>query len=107
MTELQLTLILGTALSLIFTYFPGLKVWFDGLVAEQKAQVMAVGLLIVGASVTGLSCAGLISAVTCTQSSIFGFVTGSLLNAILASAPNQATYLLTKSFKKPVDSGVG
>ncbi len=38
--------IAGVVLSLLFSYIPGLRVWFAGLVAEKK-QLIMLGLLVV------------------------------------------------------------
>lgn len=105
--DIALAAILGTVLSLLFTFVPQLKDWFEKLDSRSKSQIMAFSLLIIGAAVTGLSCAGFITAVVCTQTGVWTFITTTLLNAVLALNSNQATYLITKSFKPQSNEGVG
>lgn len=105
--DIGLSVILGSALSVLFTFAPKLKDWFEALDSKSKSQVMAISLLIIGVAVTGLSCAGFITAVVCTQTGVWTFVTTTLLNAVLALNSNQATYLITKSFKTDKSVGVG
>ena len=106
MTEITLSLILGTALTLVFTFLPGLKDWYEKQDTAAKAQVMAFGLLIIGALVTAMSCGGLLSLVTCTKDGIVNFIVGSLINALIAVGPNQGIHQITKSLNKPA-TGVG
>lgn len=105
--DIGLAAILGTVLSLLFTFVPQLRDWFDTLDSRTKSQIMAFGLLIIGAAVTGLSCFGFITAVVCTQTGIWTFITTTLLNALLAGSVNQGVYTLTKSFKPEQTNGVG
>jgi hypothetical protein len=98
MTELALSAILGTVLSLIFTFVPGLRTWFEGLTSEQKAQFMAVGIVLIAVGVVALSCTGFISALVCTQATIMSFATGTVVNAILALVANQSVHSLAKNF---------
>lgn len=107
MTETQLLALLGVILSLFFTGFPVVKDWFDALDSRAKVQVMAFCLLAIGVGVTGLSCADVISAVTCDQQNIVNFAMTSVVNAILAAAGNQATFLMTRVFNQKNEAGVG
>lgn len=106
--DFGLSAILGTALTLIFTFVPQVKDWYEAKDARTKAQIMAFGLLIIGACVTALSCYGVISAVVCTQTGILTFITGTLLNALLAVGVNQGVHNIIRNFKKEADVvGVG
>ncbi len=105
--DIGLSLILGTALSLVFTLVPQLRDWFEALDAKSKSQVMAISLLIVAVAVTILSCYGVITAVVCTQMGVWTFVTTTVVNALLALNSNQATYLITKNLKANSTNGVG
>lgn len=99
MNESQLALVLGTITSLLFTYFPVLKSWYAGKEPAVKAQIMALVILIVGAGVAGLSCAGVIDTVVCSKDSLLSFFTGTVVNSVLALGTNQATYLLTDAIQ--------
>lgn len=105
MTELSLSILLGTVLSLVFTFFPVVKDWYEPLEAAKKAQIMAFALLIVGAGVATLSCGGYVQAIVCTKEGVTSFITGTLLNALIAIGPNQGMHQLTKSLKP--QNGVG
>lgn len=91
MTAEQISAIAGVMLSLAFSYLPGLAPRFDRLEPTVKRLVMAVLLLGVSAGVFGLSCAGVISAATCTQAGAW-----SVVNVFIAAlVANQATYLIS------------
>jgi len=91
MTAEELGAIAGTALSLVFSYIPGVKDWFDGLKPDYKRMLMAVLLIAVSAAIYGLSCYGVVDAVECTQPGILG-----LVNVLLAAlVANQGTYLIS------------
>jgi hypothetical protein len=81
----------GIALSLGFSYIPGLKDWYGKLNSTEKRGVMAVLLIVTAGAIFGLSCGGVIDAVQCTEAGAFGLL-GVLLSALVA---NQAAYLLT------------
>ena len=57
MTSDQLSALAGVALSLAFSYFPGLREWFAGLDGVRKRLFMAAMLLAISGSVFALSCA--------------------------------------------------
>lgn len=105
--DIGLSVILGTLLSLAFTLVPQLKDWFEALDAKSKSQVMAISLIIVAVGVTLLSCYGVITAVVCTQTGVWTFITTTVVNGLLALNSNQATYLITKNLKKDSSNGVG
>jgi len=95
--ELNLTLdvlsqITGIALSLLFTYVPGAKDWFENLETKYKPLTMvAVNLVVLGA-IFGLSCSGVIYVAPC---SVEGGL--SMLRLFVqAMIANQATYLVTR-----------
>ena len=88
----RLASIAGIVLSLVFSYIPGVKDWFDKLAPSMKQAVMG-GLLIVTALVIfGLSCAGLDIGVVCSADGAVGF----LWVLIAALIGNQSMYLITK-----------
>lgn len=92
MTAETLALYSGIALSLIFSYVPGLAGKFAGLDATIKRLVMLGLLLVVALAVVGIACAGFASeiglVVTCDKP---GFV-GVLKAFVFAMIANQATY---------------
>ena len=97
MTAETLAMITGVVLSLLASYIPGVKSWFENLSPSLKQSVMGIALIIVAAAIMGLVCSGygadLGIAVTCDRAGIIGFVRV-LIMALIA---NQSTYLITKS----------
>lgn len=87
---------LGLIVSLVFSYFPGLRVRYAALSPEWKSTIMIAMLFLLTAAVFGLGCAGiLLIGIACTQA-------GAVQIAIaffLALATNQGTYQLTKNLR--------
>ena len=82
----------GIALSLLFSYVPGLNGWFDSLESIYKRLVMGALVVLVGAGAYALACAGLYSGVTCDQAGAIVAV-----KAVFAAlVANQAAYSITK-----------
>lgn len=96
MDAVGLSALAGLVLSLLFSYVPGLKDWFDGLAATSKQLLMGVLLVVIAAVVFGLSCAGLGASlgisVACTVEGGYGF----LQVLIAALVANQSVYLITR-----------
>jgi len=106
MTSELLASIVGVALSLIFSYIPGVKDWYDRMgmkpdLSEEENdkrnrayKQMVMGLLLIGTTciVFGLACGGVIEAVTCDKVGALGLAKV-LLAALIA---NQSTYLITR-----------
>jgi hypothetical protein len=90
-----LALLAGVILSLLFSYIPGLNVWFAALDGSIKRLVMLALLFVVGVGVVGIACAGFGGdigvAVSCDRA---GFV-GVLKAFVLALIANQAAYAAT------------
>ena len=91
MTAEKLAVLAGIILSLLFSYIPGLSDWFGKLEGIQKRLVMLALLLVVAAGAFGLSCAQVITEVTCDQAGAMGLVQA-FIAAVIA---NQATYLIS------------
>lgn len=51
-----LSAVAGIVLSLLFSYVPGLDVWFASLESKWKQSIMGVCILLVGAVTFALSC---------------------------------------------------
>lgn len=85
----------GILLSLLFSYVPKLSEWFAGLEGVYKRLIMAGLLIIVAIGVFGLSCAAVISAVTCDQPGAMGLLK-ILIAALIA---NQSIYSISPQTK--------
>jgi hypothetical protein len=102
MSQEQLILIAGAILSLVFSYFPGLKSWYDNLASSNKQLVMLGVLIVVAGGIFGLSCAGVLAqlwpdfAVTCDVASVYTLIQ----YILLALVSNQATYAITNRIGK-------
>jgi multisubunit Na+/H+ antiporter MnhG subunit len=96
MNSNELSLLLGTALSLVFTFVPSLNRWYEQLDAKTKAQVMAVGIIVISIGVVGASCAGLDASISCTKDSVMSFAKNGVVSALLALASNQTAHSITK-----------
>lgn len=95
-TSAAIAVILGAVISLLFSYVPGLSVWFAGLKTEIKQLVMAGLMLVVTGAAFGLVCAGIIqSTTTCDKTGLIQVVFV-FIQALMA---NQATYALSPQTK--------
>jgi len=85
----------GILLSLVFTYFPGLKTWYEAQTGK-KALIMLGVILIVSLGYFGLACTALAAkigiSVACTTDGAL-IVALAFVKIVIG---NQATYLLTK-----------
>lgn len=92
MTAEQLALVAGALLSLLFSYIPGLKDWFEPLENKYKQAIMGGLLLVVALSIYGLSCAAILNYFSCDKAGLLEVV-DILIKALIA---NQSVYLITK-----------
>ena len=83
--------IAGVVLSLLFSYIPGLRTWYAGLVTETKQLIMLGLLVVVTGAVFGLSCGGYIDSVACDKNGVISLIV-MLVTGIVA---NQGAYLIT------------
>lgn len=91
-TSEMLVAVAGVVLSLLFSYIPGLRTWYAGLVSETKRLIMLGLLLVVTAAIFALGCYNLISIdIACNQDGLLKLV-GLFVAGIVA---NQGTYLIT------------
>lgn len=85
----------GVVLSLLFSYFPGLNTWFDGLAGNVKRLIMLVLIAVVAGAYFGLSCtswaADLGITIACTSEGLKQVV----LAFVQILVANQAVYALT------------
>lgn len=86
-TPETLLIIAGAALSLVFSYVPGVAPKFNTLDGTWKRLVMLGLLAAITGIVYGLACANIVSGVSCTQA---GF-TDLVKTFIMALIANQAT----------------
>jgi hypothetical protein len=86
-----LSMLAGVLLTLAFSYIPGLNVWYQTLTATWKSLLMLGLLIVVSAGAFGLSCAGWIDGLACTQVDLKSLV-WCLVLAIIA---NQSVYKLS------------
>jgi hypothetical protein len=93
MTAEKLAELAGILLSLAFSYVPGLRERYDALEGIHKRLIMGGALLVVAGVVFGLSCAGIIGDVVCSEAGAVGLARV-FIAALIA---NQATYLLVGS----------
>lgn len=93
MDNIQLSLLAGSLLSLLFSYVPKLNDWFNAQDTTTKRLVMAGSLLVVSVVVFGSACAtlNLPFTVSCDKDGAVGLVT-TFLSALVA---NQATFLIS------------
>lgn len=89
----ELSLFAGALLSLVFSYTPGLKDWFEAKESTTKRLIMAGALLVVSAVVFSASCLdlGLAFTITCDKGGAVGLAT-TFLSALVA---NQGTFLIS------------
>ena len=65
MTAEQFAAITGIVTSLIFSYFPIIKDWFEGQAPNVKRLMQVAVAFIVSWAIYGLNCAGVLTGMTC------------------------------------------
>jgi hypothetical protein len=102
MTAENLSLVAGTTLSLVFSYVPGAKSWFEGFDPEIRRVIMLALLVCSAGFVYGLSCLGWAVewgiALYCDRSGLFGLIE----QLVLAIIANQSIYAITPRKIQPV-----
>jgi len=97
MTPELLASISGIALSLIFSYIPGFKTWYEPLAPDYKRLIMLALLFLVSLVSFALACANLAPELNlaCTLDSAWGL----FQTFVTAAIANQATYLISPKGK--------
>lgn len=90
MTSDQLLIIAGAVLAILFAYVPGLGDWFKKLDETVQRLVMLVILAVTTGVIFGLSCASILTKVTCDKAGAIGIVTA----FFYALISNQGTYAI-------------
>jgi hypothetical protein len=102
-----LSTLAGAALSLLFSYVPGLNTRFAELSPDIKRLVMAGMLLLTTAALYGLSCGGILqTGLTCDQPGLVR----AIYTFFLALIANQSTYSIspqTSSVKSAITGKAG
>ena len=97
MTPTLLSSLAGIALSIIFSYIPGISTRYEALTATNKRLVMLFLLAVVSTAAFGFACLGWLPyfgdqiSVSCTQQGGVELLTA----FVLALVANQSTYLIT------------
>ena len=92
----SLLALLGVIVSLVFSYFPGLRVLFAAQSSEWKSGIMIGMLAVLTAILFGMGCAGSIhTGLACDQTGVWRAVSA----FIAALVANQGTWQATKNLK--------
>ncbi len=88
--------IAAAVLSLLFTYWPSLRAWYDQKHEDVQRQIMAAVVVLVSVGLLALSCSGLAAdfgiGLTCDKPSAI-----ELIKIVFSAlAVNQVTFMLTK-----------
>lgn len=96
MTDELFAEIVGAVVSLLFSYLPVLEDWYNKLNKAKKRLVMAGVFIVIGVAIFGLSCAGVVNYVECSQAGALAML-ALVIRALIA---NQVAYKLTKKTKR-------
>jgi len=106
MTAERLGAIAGLGLTLIFSYAPGLSVWYEKQSGQVKSLIMLAALVVSAGAIFGLSCYSPWQIVQCTEEAAWGL--GEMLfYAIVLNVSSHALTkkLHTKTFWNAVSGG--
>lgn len=91
-TPEKIAMVAGLAVSLILSWFPGLRTKFARLSEDAKKGIMLLVLAVTAGAVYGLNCSGFIDAgIGCDQNGVARFA----WLFILAMVTNQSTFKIT------------
>lgn len=91
MTQEELVALVGIVTSLVFSYLPHVKDWFDAQTANVKRLLQVAVAVVVAGAVFGLSCAGLLHGFTCDWAGALSM----LRLVVVFVIANQAAYSVT------------
>ncbi len=93
MNEVALSGFAGTLLSLVFTYLPGAREWYESLEAPEKSFVMLALLFSLTGAIFAVQCSGYYDfGIVCSKVGFYEVV-----NVFFAAlVANQSTYLITR-----------
>lgn len=84
--------IAGVVLSLLFSYIPGLRVWYAALVSEKKQLLMLGLLVLVTGAIYALGCYGVIdTGIACDKNGVVSLA----MMLITGLVSNQAAYMIS------------
>lgn len=92
LTASGLTAAFSLLLSLIFILIPPARRWFVGLSAENQQAITGGGILVVAAVAVALGCAGIITFIACSASSIGEYALTVVLAAIVGDRVSKAAF---------------
>lgn len=97
-TSESLALIVGTVVSLVFSYFPGLNTWYAAKEEPVKKLIMIGLMVVVSGAIFGLGCANILNmdGFICAKDSVLQFVS-ILIASVIA---NQGTYKISPQLDK-------
>jgi hypothetical protein len=102
LTAAVLSALAGAGISLLFSYIPGLDVWYAAQTETAKKLVMLLIMFVIAGAVFAMNCFGLftgvIPEVACTQQGVEQYI--AIL--ITAAVANQTTYKLTPTTKRVI-----
>lgn len=95
----DVSLFAGVLLSLLFSYIPGVKEWYDARSTTKKRLVMLAALVATVGGAALSSCLGFVAFMSCEKT---GFIemAKAFIGALVA---NQATYLVTPKVHARID----
>lgn len=95
MSAETLSLITGTLLSLIFSYIPGVHIWFSNFEPTIKRLIMLSLLLLISGSIYGFSCLGWALEwgipITCNHAGLMTLIK----QTVIAIIANQSVYSIS------------
>lgn len=95
MTNETLSIIAAMVMSLIYSFFPGVKAWYAALDDASKFSVNVLTIVVMSSAIFLMSCVGITVKITCDA-----FGVDLLLNMILRFATAYgSTYLLTRKLR--------
>lgn len=90
-----LTIVVAIVMSLIYSFFPGVKSWFTSLGDNEKFSVNVLTVVLLSAAIFLMACAGITTKLTCNALGV-----DLLLNMVVRFATAYGTtYLMTRKLR--------